>query len=184
MPLSQVEAADALRDISQTERRSFSAYGYKSAAPFLILWGAMWFAGYGTTYLAPRQANWIWLLIVCVGSIASTVMGIRAKPQGEQRFSWPIFFTWLATLGAIASILAIFYPFSGMQVGSLFPLVIGWSYVILGIWLGGRFAIAGLAIVALTLFGFFELSPNLFLLWMAFLGGAMLIGTGLWLRSA
>lgn len=183
MPLSRSEAADALRDIARTERRSFSAYGYKSGAPHLILWGIVWVLGYGGIYFFPKQGGWIWLALSLIGALASTLTGMYSKPRGEVKFSWRIFFTWLSALAAIASVLSIFYPFNGMQVGSLFPLVIGWSYVVIGIWMGWRFALAGLAIVALTLFGFFHLPPEDFLLWMAFLGGATLIGTGLWLRS-
>jgi hypothetical protein len=184
MTLSPEQAQNALRDISRTERKSFSDYGYKAAAPQLVLWGVVWFAGYGGTYLWPPATNWIWLAVVIVGSTISTLMGMRARPIGTAKFSWRIFFTWLAALAAIATVLAIFAPFSGMQIGSLFPLFIGWAYVVLGIWMGGRFAIAGLAIVALTLFGFFHFAPDAFVLWMAFFGAAILIGTGLWLRSA
>jgi hypothetical protein len=184
MPVSPAEAADALRDISQTERRSFSAYGYKSAAPQLILWGALWFLGYSGTYLFPPVTNWIWLGVVVVGSTTSTILGIRSKPRGQAKFSWRIFFTWLAALALISSVLSIFSPFNGKQIGTLFPLFIGWAYVILGIWMGWRFALAGLVIVALALFGYFQLAPDFFLLWMAFLGGGVLISTGLWLRRA
>jgi hypothetical protein len=184
MPLSREQAQDALRDITRTERRSFSAYGYKSAAPQLILWGVMWLIGYGGTYLVPPATNWIWLGVVVVGSTGSTLLGMRTKPRNTAKFSWRIFFTWLSALAAIASVLAIFAPFNGMQIGSLFPLFIGWTYVVLGIWMGWRFSILGLAVVALTLFGYFHFSPESFVLWMAFLGSAILIGTGLWLRSA
>lgn len=183
MPLSKSEAADALRDIAQTERRSSSAYGYKSAAPHLILWGAVWVLGYGGTYLFPQWGGWLWPVVALGGALASTLIGMYSKPSGAARFSWRIFFTWVSALAAISSMVSIFAPVDGMQIGSLFPLVIGWSYVIIGIWMGWRFALAGLAIVALTLFGFFHLPPQEFLLWMAFLGGAILIGTGLWLRS-
>ncbi|HWA91504.1 MAG TPA: hypothetical protein VG889_15815 [Rhizomicrobium sp.] len=182
--LSRDEATATLEDIRKTERRSFSAYGYKSAAPQLVWWGVVWFLGYGGTYLFPPVTNWIWLAVVVVGSTVSTLMGIRSKPKGEAKFSWRIFFTWLAVLAAISSVLAIFAPFDGKQIGSLFPLFIGWAYVVIGIWLGGRFSIAGLAIVALTLFGYFHFAAEAFVLWMAFFGGAILIGTGLWLRSA
>lgn len=184
MALSRTEAADALREIDHAERRSFSAYGYKSAAPHLILWGLVWLVGYGGTYLFPPYSNWVWLSVVAVGVIISTLMGMAAKPKGSQKFSWRIFFTWFAALSFIISVLAIFYPFTGKQIGSLFPLVIGWAYVILGVWMGGRFAIAGLLIVALTLFSYFQLPPAPFVLAMAFLGSAILIGTGLWLRRA
>lgn len=184
MPLTREQAVNTLRDIERAERRSFSAYGYKSAAPHLILWGVIWFAGYGGTYLFPPYANLIWFGLAAIGAVASMIAGMRSKPRGAVKFSWRIFFTWLAALATIGSVLAIFYPFKGLQVGSLFPLFIGWAYVILGIWMGGRFAIAGLAIVALTLCGFFYLPQQMFLLWMTFLGSAILVGTGLWLRSA
>jgi len=182
MPLTHGEAADALREISKTERRAFSAYGYKSAAPFLILWGCLWFAGYGATDLIPKLANWVWLAIVVIGTVGSTVLGMRTGP-GKARFSWRIFSIWLAALAALSSIIAVMRPVSGAQIGAVIPLVVGWAYVVLGIWMGLRFVIAGLAIVALTLFGFFFLIAH-FSLWMALVGGATLIGTGLWLRSA
>jgi hypothetical protein len=184
MSLSHQEAASALQDIAKTERRSFSAYGYKAAAPHLILWGVVWFGGYIGTYLFPAQSDWVWPAFSLIGAAISTLTGMYSKPRGSVKFSWRIFFTWLAALGAIASVLAIFSPFNGMQIGSLFPLVIGWSYAIMGIWMGWRFIVAGLAIVALTLFSFFRLPPEQFLLCMAFLGGVILIGTGLWLRRA
>jgi hypothetical protein len=111
------------------------------------------------------------------------VLGKRAKPAGAQTFSWKFFFSWLSAIGAITSVLTIFFPFSGMQIGSLFPLVIGWAYVVLGIWMGARLAIMGLLIVAFTLVGFFYL-PAYFMLWMALVGGGGLIAGGLWLRSA
>lgn len=184
MALSKSEAAEALRDIAQTERRSVSAYGYKASAPHLILWGIVWFLGYGGTYLFPVHGNVVWPGLALAGSVISTLLGIYSKPRRTVKFSWRIMFTWLAALGAIGSIFAIFAPVNGMQVGSLFPLVIGWSYVVLGIWMGWRFSLAGAAIVALTLFGFFRLSPENFLLCMAFLGATILIGTGVWLRRA
>lgn len=182
MNVTRDEAQTTLRDIASAERRSATAYGYKAGAPHLILWGAVWLLGYGGTYFAPRQANLIWIALALVGSVSSTVIGMRSRPAQKQKFSWRVFFTWLAALGALSSIVAIFAPVNGMQIGSLFPLAIGWAYVILGVWLGGRYAATGLAIVALTLFGFFYLAPQPFLLWMAVLGGATLIGTGLWLR--
>lgn len=183
MSLTQQEAAAALEDIAKTERRSSSAYEYKAAAPHLILWGLVWFSGYIGTYLMPSRALWIWLIVDVAGVVASTAIGMRAKPRGEVKFSWRFFLTWCVALTAISSVLSIFYPFTSMQIGTLFPLVIGWAYVIIGIWRGKRFAMAGLAIVALALFSFFQLTPAAFLLSMAFLGGAVLIGTGLWLRS-
>ena len=58
MPLSPNEAADALRDISQTERRSAKAYGYHMMSPHLFLWGAIWLAEYAGFYFNP-QLSWL-----------------------------------------------------------------------------------------------------------------------------
>jgi hypothetical protein len=147
MPMTPAEAADALRDIDQTEQHSSTLHGYAKSSPFLILWGVIWALGYSGTYFFPPYTNLIWLSLAVIGFA-----------------------------------LTIFYPFSGMQIGSLFPLVIGWSYVVLGIWAGARLTFTGLFIVVLTLVGFFYL-PAYFMLWMAFIGGGGLIAGGLWLRS-
>ena len=184
MSLSSGEAKQALDDIARVGRRSFNAHGYAAAAPQLILWGALWFLGYGATYFFHADAGWVWLGVAVVGSIGSFWIGSATKPVAAPKFSWRIFFTWLAALGAIASVLAIFAPFTGTQIGTLFPLIAGWAYVFLGVWLGPRFVIAGLLIVGLTLFGFFRLSPEHFILWMAFVGSITLVGTGVWLRRA
>ncbi|HEY1837910.1 MAG: hypothetical protein WBQ17_08285 [Rhizomicrobium sp.] len=183
MPMTPAEAANALRDIDQTEQHSSTLHGYEKASPFLILWGVMWALGYSGTFFFPPYTNLIWLVIAAVGTIGSMMLGKRAKPAGEQKFSWKFFFSWLAAIAAIASVLTIFFPFSGMQIGSLFPLMIGWAYVVLGIWMGARLAITGLFIVVLTLIGFFYL-PAYFMLWMALVGGGGLLVGGLWLRSA
>ncbi len=47
MPLTPDEAERSLRDIQAAGRRSRSAYGHNAAAPHLIVWGVVWFVGYG-----------------------------------------------------------------------------------------------------------------------------------------
>lgn len=182
MPLSREQAEGALRDIHQAEQRSFSAYGYKSAAPYLILWGALWFVGYGATDLTPQASGAVWAGVGIVGTIASAFLGMRGG--GVRRpFSWRIFFSWIAAIFFISAIFTVLKPSDGAQIGAVIPLLVACCYVILGIWIGARLAIAGIVIATLTLFGFFYIAAH-FALWMAVVGGAALIGTGLWLRSA
>jgi len=181
MPLSREQAEGALRDITQTERRSASAYGYKSAAPYLILWGILWMIGYGATDLTPHISGLVWAGVCLVGTVASALLGMRGG--GVKRpFSWRIFFSWIAAIFFICAIFTVIKPSDGAQVGAVIPLLVACSYVIMGIWIGTRLAIAGIIIAALTLFGFFYLAAH-FALWMAVVGGVTLIGTGLWLRS-
>jgi hypothetical protein len=67
--------------------------------------------------------------------------------------------------------------------GEFVPLLVATTYVLLGIWIGGRYAAIGIVIAILTMVGFLLL-PAHFLLWMAGVGGGALILTGLWLHRA
>ena len=51
----------------------------------------------------------------------------------------------------------------------------------IGLWRGLRYVISGMAVVALTLIGFFYIGPIFF--WFAAVGGGAMILTGLWFRA-
>ena len=183
MPLSRNEAADALRDIAQTERRSSSAYGYKETAPFMFLWGAIWFIGYSVSDLRPEQANWLWPALVVLGFVGSAAIGSRQpqKAKSESSEGWRHFASWVVVALFITATIILFQPSDGRQVGAFVALLIGAAYAVVGLWMGMRIAISGIAIIALTIGGFVFLKPH-FGLWMAFVGGGTLILTGAWLR--
>jgi hypothetical protein len=185
MPLSRNEAADALRDIAQTERRSSSAYGYKETAPFMFLWGGIWFVGYAMSDLRPEQAGWLWPVLVVLGFIGSSVIGSRqpAKVRGERSDGLRHFASWVVVALFIAATIVLFRPQDGREVGAFVALLVGAAYAVIGIWTGTRIAIAGVAITALTLAGFILLRPH-FGLWMALVGGGTMVLTGVWLRRA
>jgi hypothetical protein len=185
MPLSQNEAADALRDIAQTERRSSSAYGYQETAPFMFLWGVIWFVGYAVSDLRPEQANWLWPVLVVAGFLGSFVIGISrpAKSKGERSKGWRHFASWVVVALFIAATIALFQPLDGRQVGAFVALLVGAAYAVIGIWMGTRLAVAGIAVTVLTVAGFVFLRQH-FGLWMAFVGGGTLILSGAWLRRA
>ena len=81
----------------------------------------------------------------------------------------------------IGAIFATLGPVSGKQIGVFTPLLVGAVYAALGLWLGLRFVVTGVAITVLTLGGYFYL-PEHFLLWMAFVTGGGLILAGVWFR--
>ncbi len=180
--LSRDEAATSLKDIQRTQGRSAEAYGYASAAPFLILWGAIWFLGYGATDFGPPYSNWVWPVLILIGLVASAVVGMRTK-SGNAKQGVRIMAMWLVMLAYASAVLAVMRPVNDNQVGAFFPLIVAFLYTMMGIWMGLRFVIAGVAIAALTLGGYFLLASH-FSLWMAFVGGGTLIATGLWLRKA
>jgi hypothetical protein len=59
---------------------------------------------------------------------------------------------------------------------------VGAIYASIGLWLGTRFVLTGLGVIALTLGGYFLLREH-FLMWMALVGGGGLILAGFWLRK-
>ena len=46
MTLSSDQAAESLKEIDRTGRRSAQAYGYANASPFFVIWGVIWMFGY------------------------------------------------------------------------------------------------------------------------------------------
>ena len=183
MPVSQSDAADALRDIDKTQARSARLYGYRMASPHLIVWGVIWAIGYAASYLRPEW-HLVWPVLVAAGSLASFWFGSRAKPEGAVKLDWRYAATFAAIAVFISAVFMILPPVTGAQTGAFFPILVGFFYTLIGIWSRGtRMLVAGVALVALTLFGFFYLQPY-FALWMAIVGGGGLVLGGIWLKAA
>jgi len=184
MSLSPKEAAHTLSDVERAARRSGQAYGYRKASPHLILWGLIWIVGYAGTDLHPEYANVIWLTLSVLGSAGSFFLGYRDRPAHA-----PVYRNGWRMLGLVAIVLVFLSATvmliggvnAGPMMGVVAPLLIGAIYAGAGLWLGSRFVITGLVIIALTLGGYFYLHDH-FLLWMAFIGGGGLVLAGFWLR--
>jgi hypothetical protein len=177
MVLSPQDAASALRDIETTENRSAQLHGYERSSPQLLLWGVLWIVGYGLNDLFPTYGSAIWSAIVPIGLIAGFV-AVRASGHGV---SWRYGAVALTFAAFFAAAFFVLWPVSPKQVAALIPLAVAAAYVVAGIWRGARYLTAGIAIAALTLFGFIMLREHFFL-WMAGVGGTSLILAGLWLR--
>jgi hypothetical protein len=180
--ISTQQAADALKEASAAERRSARAWRYQRAAPYLLMWGAIWIVGYGASDLVPHQAGWIWMGLLVLALAISMAIGSRADPArlGAQN-AWRYALTFTAIWCFFGATYAVMGPINVLQQGAFPPLVVATSYVVMGLWSGPRLVIAGLAVGTLTLFGFFHL-PQHFLLWEGFVGGGALILAGLWFR--
>src|SRR4249919_1994547 len=82
MVISSTEAAAALRDIAQTDRRTRVSGAYHVASPHLILWGLVWAAGYTASGLTPpEQWGLVWLPLILVGVIGAVVLGRQAAAR-------------------------------------------------------------------------------------------------------
>ena len=188
MPLTQDEAASALRDIQQAGRRSGEAFGYRIAAPYFVTWGLVWVAGYGGSDLAPDRAGAIWLCVIAIGSIASVLVsrwsaGGKATGGSASSRGWRTLGLAVIIVAFISATITIMQPVSDKAQAAFPALLTAAVYSGVGMWAGMRWVVAGGAIAALTLGGFFFLHAH-FALWMAVVGGGGLILAGLWMRSA
>ncbi|HET7334190.1 MAG TPA: hypothetical protein VFI93_03665 [Rhizomicrobium sp.] len=181
-PISPTEAADTLRNIETAERHSSVAYGYRMTAPHLILWGVIWFIGYGGTWLRP-DLGYVWPVLASIGAIGSFAIGYGMAPKAGQR-DYRHVLIFFAVFAFIAAQLAILKPINNMQIGAYFPILVAFYYALLGIWIRGtRLLLLGIATSVLTLAAYFWM-PQYFLPWMAIVGGGALLLGGLWLRRA
>ena len=181
MPLSKSDAADALRTVEATERFSRSLRGYAAAAPHFFIWGLVWAAGYGLSTALPDKKTLVWFGAIAVGSVSSAIAGARSGGGGKTN-------TWrsAAIAGSVAAIVGVIMtvlsPMPLRQEIALVPLMSAGVYLLIGVWGGVRFSLAGLLLGAVTIAGYF-FAGDMFGYWMAAAGGGLLFMTGFWLRS-
>jgi len=180
---SEYQAADALHEIEEAQRRSAVNYGYRRTSPYLILWGVIWIVGYTGIYLRPHW--WaLWPTLIVLGIVAGFFFKGNAVSKGSSACGWTYAGTALVLFLFFSATFAVLPPKSGVEVGAFLPIFVGFCYAIYGIWARAvRILALGLTVGVLTVGGYFYL-PQYFLLWMAAVGGGALILGGLWLRGA
>jgi hypothetical protein len=191
MTISSTEAAQALRDIAQTDRRTRVSGAYHVASPHLILWGLIWAAGYTLSGLTPPE-RWglVWLPLIAVGVIGAVVLGMRAgggqrrEGIGKAGFSAGRTVTLALAIGLfIGSVYIVFQPASPLPYLVFPALITALIYVLLGALLGlPRYTAIGAAMFLVTMAGFLYAQP-LLPFWIAAAGGGGLILGGLWMRK-
>lgn len=180
MAVSRDEAAQTLREMADTERRSIDLARYRHSAPFFYWWGLYWLIAYGATALWPHKADWIWV-ITSIIAVAGNFGLVRILRNRSSNWRWAAGF--LILFAFAHGTFAIMQPVNGLKVGAFIPLMAGALYAIVGLLFGLRFLLIGLAVMAATLVGFFFLR-EIFAWWMAAVGGGALILTGYWLQKA
>jgi hypothetical protein len=183
MSLSSQEAAESLSQAEQAGRRSKQVYFYHRSSPHLIMWGIIWFIGYGGTGLFPLYSNALWGALILIGATGGFLLGRYRKPDGSTTgpYAWRMAAVWAIILLFVFSTYAILQPHHSRQFAAYPALITGSVYMALGLWTGLRYVISGVVVVALTLIGFFYIEP--IFLWFAVVGGAAMILTGLWFRT-
>jgi hypothetical protein len=149
------------------------------------MWGSIWVLGYGGTGLAPEYSNWLWTALMICG-IAGGLMLRRdrvadCRGSGFKPWRMPVLFATIILF--VFTTYTIMEPHHAKQVCAFPALITGMAYVALGLWMGIRYVIAGIAVVTLTMFGFFYIPTYWYFFWMALVGGGAMILSGIWFRT-
>jgi hypothetical protein len=184
MTIDPTDAASALTDIDEIVRRVRQSRIYNFSSLMLIMWGALVFAGYVTSYIWPRSGGLLWIVLDVIGLAASLAIGASTRQRaGVNTFSTRFLaaFVLFVVFGCILSIgVGHFRP---RQMDAFWPIYFMMVYTIVGLWFGYAFVAIGVGITALTLIGYF-FAGDWFNLWMAVVDGGGLILGGLWMRRS
>jgi hypothetical protein len=180
MSLSREEAAQTLREVTETQQRSVDLARYRHSAPFFYWWGLYWLVGYGATALLPGKVIPIWITASVI-AVAGHFVIARRSARAPRDWRWIAAF--LIFFAFAHGTFAIMQPINGLKVGTFIPLMAGAIYALAGLLFGLRLVITGLAVMAAALIGFFFLR-EVFAWWMAAVCGGALILTGYWLQKA
>lgn len=188
MNVSQQDARESLskaHDVMlQTHRAIASAY----ASPLLILWGLLWVIAFTSSHFYFDYAFHIFMGMVVAGGIGTAAIrwffysNAPVRDTSCQKAGWRMAAFWVLLCVYVVIWLSLFAPFNGMQCNAFISTAAMFAYVVIGLWFNSCFMIVlGLAVTAVTLVGFFILTPY-YCLWMAVMGGGVILASGLYVR--
>ena len=182
MPLSQDEAASALMEIERTGSYTRELQSYAGAAPHFVIWGLVWMFGYAMTEFFPDYRNLFWGGGIVAGAALSILFGRMSGSTGEAGGHNP--WRYAAISGGIAmffGLTSVILKLDARGIDAFIPLMFAGMYMLAGLFGGSRFVICGAVLAIATTIGYFNAGEH-FGLWMAALGGGILLLTGFWLR--
>jgi hypothetical protein len=192
--ITQEEASVSLAEIDRTTQRIRNALASGTAAPLLILWGAIWVVGYSGQQFLPHSSQATWAVLIAFGTIASLLSGFRQAPVKNPSFSlmgrfglaWLMLFAygflWATFLGPWETPHGAYGALLDRKLAAFTCTICMFAYVIMGLWLGRFLLYLGALVTLTTLVGYFFV-PTYFYAWMAVTGGGSLMATGLFIRK-
>jgi len=194
MTLDKTAAAEALAEIGASQRRSSSLYSYTRAAPYMALAGLMWLVADLLMQFSSFNKTLIWPVVSILGTIGFIALALTQNRTGSRPGSvaeekakdgvfWRIMGVWLTVFVFMVATFIVFQPSDGIQTHTFIGVFFGSVYTAVGFWMGWRMVATGIALTALSLFGFFEVHQY-YLAYMGVVGGGALILSALWMRTA
>jgi hypothetical protein len=179
------EASAALSDINDMVGRVRQSRIYELASQFMIVAGAFVAIGNLATFVAPRQAVYIWPAVNVLTVVVSAVVSIfDHRRTGIRSFDFMVFaaFVLFYAFGLLCSV--VLGRYGAREMGTFWPIYFMLFYCLAGLWFGRAFIAIGLIITVLTLIGYFFVTGAPFFPWMAAANGGGLVLGGLWMRRS
>ncbi|MCP3386343.1 hypothetical protein NLM31_38775 [Bradyrhizobium sp. CCGUVB4N] len=179
------QAAEALAEIDDIVQRVRQSRIYDLASRMMILWGVLVFAADIATWLLPQGANYYWLAVYGLGIAGSfAISAANQASTGVRSFDMRILLAFLMFIAFGFLCAHVLGHFTSRQQGAFWTIYFMLFYALAGLWFGTAFVVIALAITGLTLVGYFFVTGDAFLPWMAVVNGAGLIVGGLWMRRS
>ncbi|QQE13520.1 hypothetical protein JD969_08700 [Planctomycetota bacterium] len=195
MHMSNDEAAKALKDIEVTTRQIKERLGMGPVGYIVMLWGAVWMVCFALPYWAPSWNGWGWLIGNSIGFIGTAWLSWKDTRKKDivsdelKRVGKNI--GWMWGLGVLFAngILAVMWPWNGMQFGAAIVVMLMFMYVMMGLWANSRFLIfVGLLVAGLAVAGYFITlvgwlgDSRRFMLWLALMCGGSMLFSGAYIK--
>jgi len=177
------EAVEALNDIEHIVQRVRQSRIYDISSQIMIAAGVLVAAGNLANFVVPRYAGFIWVAVnVLTVASAAALSTMGAKMPGVQTFDFRVLGAFVLFYGFGILSTVVLGHFGPRELGAFWSIYFMLFYCLAGLWFGRAFTAMGLAIIVLTLIGYFFVEGAAFLLWMAAVNGGGLILSGLWMR--
>ncbi|MGA7485119.1 MAG: hypothetical protein WBW26_24925 [Bradyrhizobium sp.] len=177
------EAAQALNDIQDIVQRVRQSRIYDIASQIMIAAGVLVLAGNVANFLVPRYSGFIWITVNVLNlAVAAALSTTGTSKTGVQTFDFRVLAAFLLFYAFGILCCDVLGHFGPRELGAFWPIYFMVFYCMAGLWFGRAFIAMGLAIIMLTLIGYFFVEGGAFLLWMAAVNGGGLILSGLWMR--
>ena len=179
MNITPDEARIALHDIEQGTAKARTIYN--GWAYYLLLWGLVWTIGFLATQVQIHLVGWIWGTMVGIGMVGSGVLGFlqsrrtRVVPGTRSAYISSRLGIFYGVLYAFAILWLIVFPFTAVQIGLFWIMIVAFGSIIAGIWMNERVSIGlGIGMTVMAVLGYF-LVPHYFWLWSAVFAGLPLV---------
>lgn len=182
MNITPEDAQSALDTIKQAKTQACAMLNIW--AYYWLLWGTVWTIGFLVTQFEQQLLVWIWSLMIVIGMVGSTIIGIRqggsmrSTPGSQNAFLGSRYGIFNGVLYGFAILWLIIFPLTPPQIALLWITVVMFSMIIAAVWFQIPVCLStGIGITFMSVVGYYTV-PHYFWLYIAVMAGLPLIIIG------